>query len=104
MTKSELIEKSKEVFKLNPKAESLIATEDGQFFLPEAKSLALDYCRKKGVEKHILNRDSKAEAEAKAKEAAAANAAVEECKKLKAEADAKAKRKEAKEAKESSKK
>lgn len=67
MTKSELIEKSKEVFKLNPKAESLIATEDGQFFLPEAKGLALDYCRKKGVEKHIINKDEITDADPKAK-------------------------------------
>lgn len=56
MTKLELHELSKEIFNANPQTDKLIATNDGNFFLPAAKGLALDYCRKKGVEHQIITK------------------------------------------------
>ena len=60
-SKSELIEKSKEVFEFNKKEEQLIAVSDGQFFLTSAKSLAIDHANKNGLELHTISKDEKAE-------------------------------------------
>lgn len=45
-TKQELIEGSKEVFEQYPKESVILATSDGSYFLPSAKSLAKEHCRR----------------------------------------------------------
>lgn len=50
MEKQELIAKSKEVFEYHKNAKKVIATGDGNFFLPEALNLANDHARRNGVQ------------------------------------------------------
>lgn len=91
LTEAELTAKAiKEVFPYNPKADKLIATSDGHFFLPWAKSQALNHAKENGLKtyeiektdassKKTSNSDSEAVKAAKAQKKAEAEAAkVEE--------------------------
>jgi len=51
-----ILAKSKPVFKANPKARWLYATADGNYFLPEAKTHAVNYCEQNGYELYTINR------------------------------------------------
>jgi len=58
MEKQELIAKSKEVFEYHKNAKKVIATGDGNFFLPEALNLANDHARRNGVQVFEIARGS----------------------------------------------
>lgn len=61
LTLAQLLLLSIPVFSHNEDTDSLIATEDGQFWLPKAKGLAIDHARRNGVSHLVITR---AEAEA----------------------------------------
>lgn len=76
MQKNKLIKGAKEVFKANPDADQLIATADEQYFLPEAKGLALDYARKNGVNWTVIEKSETTKTETKAEAKTKTNTAT----------------------------
>ncbi len=62
---SKLLKGAKEVFKTHPKAKQVLATTDGQYFLPEAKDLANYHARKRGAKVVVIGRDEAIKAETK---------------------------------------
>jgi hypothetical protein len=49
MEKEQLLKGAKAVFESWPEAEKILATTDGQYFLPAAKNHAMNHCRATGA-------------------------------------------------------